>query len=377
MQTLSKKNSATVSVYSSIAELDENFIERWRALEARSIADNAYLSPDFVIPALKHLTPDLNFAIIAVENEKQMLALGVFEISKGNKQLPCPFLTTYLSPHSFIGGLLIDKYDTNTALSYFFNEIKNHHTQWHAIQFICAPLETAPHKIAPHVLKTAKIHRHKIDFEERAILTPENSGDEYLKENLSKNRIKSIERRKKRLKNSGKITWRVKQGNEITPETINTFLQLEDMGWRKNKGTSLSSNTSHKHFFCSMIERFSNQNKVFFTEIELNEKVIASTCNLVSGKTGFAFKLGWDSEYAKYGVGIMNEYELARHAKTNLHSLKYIDSGTTPGSFIEEIWPERRILFSGFYSLNKIAFIYLCSTQKFIELQNTIKNKFL
>ena len=36
------------------------------------------------------------------------------------------------------------------------------------------------------------------------------------------------------------------------------------------------------------------------------DKTIASTSNMVSGRAGFAFKVGWDGRFRKYGVGILN-----------------------------------------------------------------------
>lgn len=63
------------------------------------------------------------------------------------------------------------------------------------------------------------------------------------------------------------------------------------------------------------MEGFNKTGRAFFTEIVLNDKIISSTTNLISGKAGFAFKVGWDIEFAKYGPGIVNEIKTLEHGQ--------------------------------------------------------------
>jgi hypothetical protein len=104
-----------------------------------------------------------------------------------------------------------------------------------------------------------------------------------------------------------------------------------------------------------MTGRFSADGRLFFTELLLDDTVIASTSNLVSDGAGFAFKIGWDARYARMAPGYLNEVEFIRHMPASCGDLSFIDSGTSPGSFIEELWVSRRALVSGVFTTSALG----------------------
>ena len=96
-----------------------------------------------------------------------------------------------------------------------------------------------------------------------------------------------------------------------------------------------------------------------FTELSVAGKVIASTSNFCSGMAGFAFKLGWHPDYAVYSPGLLNELELIRAAPQVWGNLEIADSGSSPGSFMENIWLARRTLVSGMYATDRTGRVQL------------------
>ena len=96
----------------------------------------------------------------------------------------------------------------------------------------------------------------------------------------------------------------------------------------------------------------------------LDGDVIASTSNLISGGTGFAFKIGYNPGYAKMSPGVLNEVEFIQHAPTLCGSLSYIDSGALEGSYIDQLWAGRRVLASGMFGTTSLGRTVLRSIEQ-------------
>jgi len=51
----------------TLTDVADAFRQQWDDLESRALEGNAFLSPNFVIPSHKYLTPDVEILILAVE----------------------------------------------------------------------------------------------------------------------------------------------------------------------------------------------------------------------------------------------------------------------------------------------------------------------
>lgn len=348
--------------YYSVTELSESTIERWRALEARAFEPNFYMSPDFVVPAIVYLTPEVDIVIVSVEEfdgrQSRMIALGVFESRKGSRNFPFPFLRAYRCRHSFQCGVLLDKCKPDFAMGLLLSAIKTS-GKWHGIQFDWRPDNELMEKAVGEIVRERKIRWHPSGIRRRAILIPRESGAGYLERVLSKNKRKAFARRGRQLEKLGKLEWRFIRDESGVMRAAEDFLRLENSGWKRKKGSSIAARARDLKFFAAVIANCARGRKVFFTEFRLDGKTISSTCNFVSGNAGFAFKLGWDERFARQGLGLLSEYELVKRAPEVIPELEFVDSGTLPGSYLESLWHERRTLVSGFYSLKSGAGLYL------------------
>jgi len=160
---------------------------------------------------------------------------------------------------------------------------------------------------------------------------------------------------RRRLEERGNVRWMALFGKEVDETSLERFLEIEHMGWKGENGTSLRSRASHEAFFREMVGGFREKGGLFFTEMYLDDAVIASTSNLISGGTGFAFKIGWNPNYAKMGPGVLNEVEFIQQAPCLCGSLSYIDSGALEGSFIDQLWVGRRVLASGIFGTTSLG----------------------
>ncbi|MBI5307188.1 MAG: GNAT family N-acetyltransferase [Planctomycetes bacterium] len=339
-------------------DIGNDIVNQWSDLEGRAAYGNAFLSPNFILPAVKYLTPDnapLFLIVTKTTNiENKMIGMGIFEYSLGTKKFPLPHLKAYRTPHSYLGGLLIDDENMQISLDAIFRYI-NKSRYLFGIEFVDHVEDT---ELARNIEISAM--KYNMDWyldkrKKRAILVPHKIDQNYIALHYPSKRMKSIRRKYNYLSKLGEVLWSITSGRRVDESVIDRFLQLEHMGWKGEEGSSLLSNPNNEIFFREMIGNFLRNEQAFFTELSVNDQVVASTSNLISSKVGFAFKLGWDIKFAQASPGILNEFEFLKNGAILFHDLKYIDSGAEEGSFMENIWPDRIILRSGIYAKNNIA----------------------
>jgi CelD/BcsL family acetyltransferase involved in cellulose biosynthesis len=337
-------------------ELTDQHIKRWLELEERSIEQNAYLSPYFILPALKYLPPRGKPMIVFIEtgtgNTGDLLGVGVFERSPRTIQVPVCHLKAYRCLHAYLTGLLTDQQYFKETTDAFFSFFHDSRRDWCGVEFVNRRKESDLASRFDIAASQLDMCWFEYSNQRRPILLAERAGDTNMKNVLAGKRRKILRQNLRRLNDLGKVKWRVAVGQEIDQACINTFLELEHMGWKKGKRTSLLSHANDEAFFREMMNRFAQAGRAFFTELSINGKVIASTSNLISGQAGFAFKIGWDEVFSKLGPGILNEVEFMKYFPELLPNLKYVDSGAGNGSFIEKLWPDHVSLVSGFYVSN-------------------------
>lgn len=356
----------------NLEDLNHEIIRLWVELEGRAIESNAYLSPYFILPALKHLTPDTRPIIIIIENNeggnRKLTGVGVFEFTYGTKKMPLPHLKAYKSTHSFLTGLLIDSDFVEPTITALFSFFCKPDSNWHGVEFVDrygdTELTNQLDKVASRVGSTWFNYDRKL----RSMLIPKESGTDF----LTHSKKKDLARRMRNLRSAGEVQWQVIRSKQGNHEHIDISLKLEHMGWKGENGTSLISKPGHAAFFREMIDGFSQSERAFFTELSVNGEVIASTNNLISGKAGFAFKVGWNPAFSKISPGILNEVEFVNNAAILFPELESIDSGAEEGSFIDELWEGRRLLISGIYSTSSMGKKVLSGIDSFRSIKRKL-----
>jgi hypothetical protein len=358
-------------------ELTDQHIKRWCELEERSIEENAYLSPYFILPALKYFPPRGKPIIVLIGtgggNTGELLGVGVFERSPRTIQLPVPHLKAYRCLHTYRAGLLIDRRYFKETTNAFFSFFHDSRKDWCGVEFVNKRKESELASRFDIAASHLDIPWFEYSSQKRSILLQERSGDANMKTVLASKRRKILRQNLRRLNELGKVQWRVVTGQEIEPACLDTFLKLEHNGWKKAKNSSLLSHADDEAFFREMIKGFAQAGRAFFTELSMNGKVIASTSNLISGCAGFAFKIGWDETFSKLGPGILNEVEFMKYFPELLPRIKYVDSGAENGSFIEKLWPDHISLVSGFYLSNPTMKPFFQG----IDFMRKVKHRFL
>lgn len=332
-------------------EIDTRTISAWADLEARAVEPNAFLSPYFVMPAIKYLEPKSGaFGVFIKKNHAtpELVGVAFFTIEKPIRKFPLIHLRAFESIHTGLSGFLIDKEYESEALAMLYGFITNPKHRWHGLYIDNCPPESLLSEEAKNTAGNFGMEWVTINAWQRAILRPSDCDGAELS-SIPKGLKKDYQRRVRGLKSLGDLKWRLLRGAEITDKTVDELIRLEHMGWKGEKGTSLYSDVNQLNFFKEMVDGFKKDNRILINELSLDGKIIAASLELVSGRVGFGLKMGWDPGYAKYAPGITNLIQTMENAKDLPADLEFIDSLADPESYINSIWHRRRMLVEGVF----------------------------
>lgn len=331
----------------------------WRELERRALEPNAYLSPRFVVPALETLqnpSPPWAVAVWSGATPGDLLGLGVFHRCAGRRRFPLPHAQAWGHVHAFVGGLVLDAQQAEPALRCVLEAVSSRSAGLHLRDL---PWDGLTASLLRKVARQQGLSWHECGRYQRACLDLSTDGAAgRWQGHLTGARRREAARLRRRLSERGQPEWRWLRGEGVDEGAVGRFLALEHAGWKGREGSSLRADPAQESFFLQMAEGFRRDGELFFTELLLDGKVIASSCNLRSGGQGFAFKVAFDSRHARCGPGILNELGLLAALEHDRGGLIRLDSGAQAGSFIEHYWPDRITLATGtlaFHPLAKVA----------------------
>ena len=358
----------------SVAELGEPDRQAWAALEARAAEPNAFASPHFVLPALAHLDPGAKAVVLWVERAagglKELVGVGVLRSCLGTRSFPWPHLVAYQSEHSYLGGLLVDAESVREVVEAIQSFLARRSCVWTGLELSKVDSTGVLAGVVQELGARRRQPAQLLGPQERSMLTLADCGEALLRDTLGK-KLNEINRCMRRLEEQGTVSWHcLREG--IPEASIEAFLHLEHQGWKGESGTSLRATAAGEAFFRDMVARFdADGHRALFTELRVDDRVVASTCNFVSGRMGFAFKVGWDPELRKLGPGMLNEVEFIRRVRDHCPDLLRFDSGASADSFINRLWPDRRTLGLLLMPASPMATVALSATRRLRETRQS------
>jgi CelD/BcsL family acetyltransferase involved in cellulose biosynthesis len=358
------------------AELSPGDLAAWLDLEARALEPNAYLSPHFVVPALRHLGAAADTVVAFLEEAHlgvpTLQAVAVLQPSGPTRAMPLPHRRAYLSPHSYLSGVLVAREEARRHLEALC------HLRWgrsgHGLVLESCRVDGPTDRLLRDLAAESGMGRSESNAYQRAAMRPAEMGEAYLGGPL-KSRDKKVRAHRRKLEAQGTVGFEVLRGPAIDEAAIERHLALEHMGWKGQAGTSLRSIPAHQAFFREMAAAFAAADRALFAQLSVDGQVIASSSNFLAGDTGFAFKIGFDPGFSQFAPGIMCEMEFLRGAPQLAGELEAFDSGATAGSYLEELWPERRLIATVAYSTSVPGRLALACQDRLRRIKQAMRGR--
>jgi len=327
-------------------DLTPNMLLAWAELEARVLEPNAYLSPYFVAPAQRYLPGHADTILIWIERGesagRELVGVGIFDPVQSTQRFPLAHLRAFCSRHSYLSGLLVDATAAEEVIEAWLAHCSGKTFPWHGVDFKYWPADGKSDHLVRGLAAQRGATWHEYDRLSRSVLYPQQAGESYIESHVGSGRRKDLRRCMRRLTEIGPVTWTLQRGETFDEASVDRFLELEQAGWKGEQRDALASDGRDEQFFREMVRGFAGAGRALFCELRVGERVVSSTSNFISGRAGFAFKIGWHPDFAKMSPGILTEVELIRQAPSLLGQLDFVDSGAAQGSYLEELWGGRR-----------------------------------
>ncbi len=358
-------------------EIDASLIQEWEALEQRSTEGNASLSPCFVVPAAKNLTPTRKPSLLVVESGRpaaELVGLVLVQRSAGSRLLPMPHLKAYRSIHSLSDGLLVDAELSELVVESLFEYLTENRHRWHGLEFnaigSASPLQEEMDAT------TGEFGMRWFADEEwqRPILRTAGQESADVNALLGNKRCKKLMRKLRQLERSGQVSQRTTRIYPDQTSFIDRFLRLESLGWKGAAKTALASDPAQNRFFREMIAGFARSQRAEFVELLVDQQVAATACTLISGCRGSLFKIGWDPQFAKSSPGMLNAFLQLKNTSRDFGDLEYIDSCAAPDSFLGRVWPSQRTMRAGVYTTSSVAAKCCASLTNLRQIKRSFTN---
>lgn len=358
-------------------ELTDGFVSKWTDLESRSVEGNAFLSPHFVIPAVKHLEGayEQKPMILAVESEdgSKLLALGLFEQAKNSRLLPLTHLQSWRCEHTLFDGLLVEKQHGTQALVTLFDWLSKQGRRWQGVAFTDRSDDGELHDMLEQAAEQTGATWFEDWSRERAIIPVDEVPEDCLQTLYSKNRRRTFRRAEKQLATFGDVTFSYAGRGSRVEDNVQAFLELEAMGWKGEKGSALLSSAGPEKFCREMAERFAAAKNLVVYQCLVDGVPVASALNMRSADDLFCFKIGWNPEFASGSPGILNELHFLESTRTNLCDIRLADSCSKVGSYIEDVWPWKRRLTTGVFTTTRTGTLAASAMTQLKRLKRMLK----
>ena len=269
----------------------------------------------------------------------RLVGLTIVSPTWGNRDLPLPHLEAFRSDYTALDGILLDIEYAESAAEALFDFIQN--SSWHGLGFEVTHVGSEQANLLQKVADRRGIEWSEQYRWQRAVMPRSTAQNNYEMTAISRNRHKKLCRKQRRLKRCGRYEFRIHREPIDCMHAAEHFLELEAMGWKGENRSAMTCDRDRRDFYLKMVFDFARPGRIFFTDIVLNGQLIPLSCNLLSAASAFAFKIGWNSKFGVYSPGLLNAFEKTQAMSSELSDLSLFDSSAQPGSYLEQIWPDR------------------------------------
>jgi CelD/BcsL family acetyltransferase involved in cellulose biosynthesis len=321
-----------------LADLTAPDIANWQRLARVAAEPNPFQESSFVLPlAASGLVKESLFVVVVRDKARgEWLAACVFQACPPSFWRPLPHLRSLHSRYSFLDSPLVHRDHLADALRAALSALQLQRS-WHGVRFRVQRANGAQSREWNHQARLLGVSTDHDSTWQRAATDLRAFSRDSLLGRCSRSRRKSLLRARRWLEDQGRVAHRLVWPASGDHPACHSFLELEALGWKGAERTALSSQPADSRFFREMVDRFAAEGRVIFGELRVGERLVASTCNLVSGTVVFAFKLGWNPAYAKGNPGHWAEIELASDLAGERPDLTRLDSCSQQGSYVESV----------------------------------------
>jgi hypothetical protein len=333
------------------AEALAEHVPAWDALAAAALEPNVFYESWMLLPAVRAFGGGADFRFVLVfgphpTNPTGPGVLGGFfplVRRRRYKGLPAVILSLWQYRYGLLGTPLIRADAPQPCLEAFFHWLPTGAANGPLMEFASVSADGPFYRELIHYLRDRRPTNLVMDTSTRALFRRGRDSDAFLQAALSGENRKALRRKAKRLAEAGAVEYKLLVAGDDLEPWLTEFLQVEGSGWKGRAGTALASSPADRVFFETAARAAYRRGRLGLLILTVSGRPIAVQCFFLAGQGAFAFKTGYDEAWAHCSPGILLQTELIHrlHARTEL---QWMDSNSEPEGYLNQLWPDRRII---------------------------------
>ena len=315
-------------------------LSAWQELVNRSLEENVYLQPEFLIPAFEFRQfngePLAVFIYEVNKHERRLAMVAAFEQYRSSIRIPFAHLHATAGQHGYLVRPMLQRENAGAAVEALLEWLARGDQDWKAVIFRHLCPESPVGRLLLEKLDSHDYSSTRYPTFKRAILEGVDTFDDYLS-SLSSKRRKSLRRYRRKLGDAGKVEIECKINDEVGSDFADRFATMEEKTWKGAESTALANSESAYAFLKSLTDNFAARRAFYSCDFKLNGQSIAMSHNLLGSETMFAFKISFDEEYRQFSPGILLATEIVRCLLDD--GIKKADGGNAGDSFVTQLCP--------------------------------------
>ncbi len=338
-----------------LSSLTERQWDAWRGLADRAASPNAFLRPEFVVPAATHLpTESTNGAVRLLTASRGDRLLCVLPLVRGRwRHVPLPAVGAWVHDQQGLATPLLAGGDDLSAAASCLVAAVSRVAPRARLLGLDEQTTGLPGDLAlEQALGGAGWTPTQWGSYERALLVREGdrvdghgtAGPADLRDLVAEpSRLRTKRRRLER--DVGPLRVIDASAPADAADAAETFLRLEDAGWKGRAGTSMLQRRGEADMLRDVVRLAASAGSLRLLVLAGREGPLATQLDLVSGDTQFHWKTAYDERWQRMSPGrLLLTHVLERFAASDLSRL---DGCTVEGHpVLDALFPGRRVVTS-------------------------------
>jgi len=312
--------------------------KEWEDLSRNALDENPYFSPAYMLALLDNLECSSNIRALAVYQNAILVGFLPFIADRWHWLGASSVNRAWVNPYITLTIPLVARNRAHEIVETLITAMNEQGANGSFWLFDNFNLNGPVGKLFAEILKDKNLPSKTFDEFERATLDQGSTFDQHMIDHVSKKRRRNLKRNRRRLGELGKLEMRSFTGGAELESAVEDFLTIEASGWKGQRGTALAC----KENLAAFARRaFGDNQKNPITRADvlyLNDKSIAVSLAIYTGKTAFTLKCTYDENYRTFSPGLLLEQDIIEDfLKTRW--VERLDSATAPGGHVVQgLW---------------------------------------
>jgi len=340
---LAPREIALTTEWRPLAELAAVAAE-WRALARRAVEPNAFYEPAFALAAAPALGADAGAVLVRAAERQQLIGLFPCRIEPRRFGIPLPLLAGWTHPYGPLGTPLVDAEALHPAVTAFLDHVADD-ARLPKLMLLPYQAEDGPVVAALFAAikqrggRDVRFGRH-----ERALLAPPTDRAGYLDVALAPKRRKKLSRQRRRLDETGGLSFTLAQTPAEATAALADFFTLEAGGWKGAAGTAAAQSDAIRAFMETAVAGMAAQGQARVARLLHAGRPIAAAVLLASGRGSWFWKIAHDEDAARASPGVQITLDCTETILRDADTAWCDSCAIADHPMIDSIWRERRPL---------------------------------